>query len=71
MDLLPIPVIKWTPNEVVASDEYMCAKVTITLDRKTGTLLWVETPINQTTNACKDADNTIRKATIENPPFWQ
>lgn len=65
------PVIKWTEDEIVASDNSLCAKITITIDRKTGTLLWVEAPTNQTTIACKNADNTVRKATIEHSLFWQ
>ncbi len=65
------PVVNWTADEVVASDNSLCVKITITIDRQTKTLLWVETPINQTTIACKDADNAIRKATIEHSLFWQ
>jgi len=65
------PVVNWTADEVVASDNSLCAKITITVDRRTKTLLWVETPINQTTIGCKDADNAIRKATIEDWLFWQ
>ena len=65
------PVVNWTADEVVASDNSLCVKYTITIDRQTKTLLWVETPINQTTIACKDADNAIRKATIEHSLFWQ
>jgi hypothetical protein len=65
------PIVNWTADEVVASDNSLCAKITITIDRRTKTLLWVETPINQTTIGCKDADNAIRKATIEDWLFWQ
>jgi len=65
------PVVNWTADEVVASDNSLCAKITITIDRQIETLLWVETPINQTTIECKDADNAIRKATIEDWLFWQ
>lgn len=65
------PVVSWTRDEVVASDNSLCAKITITIDRNTQTLLWVETPINQTRIECKNADNTIRKATIEHSLYWQ
>ena len=66
------PVIRWSENdEVVAQDDALCARITITLDRTSQTVLWVETPINQTTVACKSADNNIRKATLEPSLYWQ
>ena len=64
-------VARWTDDEVVASANSLCSKTTITIDRQTKTMLWVEAPINQTENACKDADTTVRKATIENSLYWQ
>jgi hypothetical protein len=41
---------KWSPYEVVAGDDggLGCAKTTITIDRKSQQVLWVEEPINQT-----------------------
>jgi hypothetical protein len=66
------PVKEWTEDgQVVAQDDAFCSRITITLDRKTETVLWVETPINQTAIACKNADNTIRKATLENSLYWR
>jgi hypothetical protein len=56
---------------VVAQDDGLCARITITLERKSETVLWVETPINQTTVACKNADNNIRKATLQESLFWR
>ena len=39
------PMKRWTTDdEVVAEDDALCARITITLDRKTKTVLWVETP---------------------------
>jgi hypothetical protein len=65
-------VIHWTQNDdVVAQDDGLCSRITITLDRRSETVLWVETPINQTTMACKNADNNIRKATLETSLFWR
>jgi hypothetical protein len=65
-------VKQWTDDgQVVAEDDAFCSRITITLDRKTETVLWVETPINQTTIACKNADNTMRKATLETSLYWQ
>jgi hypothetical protein len=52
-------------------DDALCARITITYDRKSETVLWVETPINQTQIACKNSDNAVRKATIEASLFWQ
>jgi hypothetical protein len=66
------PVIHWTQNDdVVAQDDNFCARITMTLDRRTETVLWVQTPINQTTMTCKNADNDIRKATLEPSLFWR
>ena len=66
------PVKHWTTDaDVVAEDDALCARITITLDRTTKSVLWVETPINQTTLACKNADNNIRKATLEASLYWR
>jgi hypothetical protein len=65
------PVTRWTEDEVVASDNQFCFKLTITLDRKTKVALWVETPIDQTEIECRNVDQSIRKATIEDSPFWR
>jgi len=65
------PVIRWTPDEVIASDNTLCSKITITIGRKTQELLWVEMSINQATIQCKNANNAIRKATIETSLYWQ
>ena len=56
---------------MVAEDDALCSRITITLDRKTQTVLWVETPINQTAIACKNADDTVRKATLETSLYWR
>jgi hypothetical protein len=54
---LTYPVIRWTKDEVVAQGDALCARITITFDRATETVLWVETPINQTEIVCKNADD--------------
>jgi hypothetical protein len=63
---------KWSPYEVVASydGDFGCFKTTITIDRKSQQVLWVEEPVNQTKVMCAKADNKIRKYTIENSPGW-
>jgi hypothetical protein len=66
------PVKHWTQDDdVIAEDDSLCSRITITLDRKAQAVLWVETPINQTTLACKNADNNVRKATLEASLFWR
>jgi len=68
------PITKWDAYEVIATgsgDTVDCRKVTINLERKTQTAVWVEQPINQSRAACKDADTKIYNWTIEDPPFWK
>jgi hypothetical protein len=68
------PIMKWNDYEVVAQEEASvigCIRVTITIDRKTEAVLWVEEPINQTKPICKNFDTTIRKYTIEDSPGWK
>jgi hypothetical protein len=64
---------KWTPEEVVAGDDgsFGCFKTTITVERKSQEVLWVEEPVNQTQIMCKKAENKIRKYTIESSPGWK
>jgi hypothetical protein len=65
-------VSKWTPYEVIAVYDGMfsCFKTTITIERKTQELLWVEEPINQAQPQCKNAEPKIRKYTLESSPGW-
>lgn len=66
------PIVKWTSDEIIAEGAWsLCFKVTITIDRKAESLLWVEEPINQTKPNCKDANTTIRKYSIEDSPRWK
>jgi hypothetical protein len=68
------PIVKWDPYEIVASEEpntFVCAKVTITIERKERTLLWVEEPINQTRPICEHADTKVRKYTLEDSLGWK
>jgi len=64
---------RWTPSEVVAIDEgsFACFKTTITIQRKSQQLLWVEEPINQAQPQCKNADTSVRKYTLEDSPGWK
>ena len=67
-------ITKWSAYEIVAVDplaEISCVRVTITIERKLESVVWVQEPINQTKANCKNSDTAIRKWTIEDPPFWK
>ena len=65
-------VRKWSPYEVVAGDDgtFGCFKTTITIERRSQQVLWVEEPVNQTQVMCAKSDNKIKKYTIENSPGY-
>jgi len=68
------PIVKWNDYEVIAQEEpslFGCFRVTITIDRKSEALLWLEEPINQTKPNCKNAGTNIRKFSIEDSPAWR
>jgi hypothetical protein len=68
------PVTKWGPYEIVATDSgdaLNCRKVTISIVRKSETVVWVEEPVNQSRAACKNTDTRLLKWTIEDPPAWK
>jgi hypothetical protein len=69
----PYAITTWTPDEIVATGYYAsdCRKITINLDRKSESVVWVEEPISQPRAACKNADTKTYKWTIEDPPFWK
>ena len=61
-------VDKWTSAEIVAQRDDLCYRLILTIDRKAKTLLYVETPINQSNAFCSSRlDPAVRSATIENP----
>jgi len=68
-------VRKWDAYQVIAGDDglnnMMCGKVTITIDRKLHSLLWVEEPINQATQFCQHASTVVTKFTLEDSPGWR
>jgi hypothetical protein len=47
-------ITTWTPDEIVATGYYAsdCRKITINLDRKAESVVWVEEPINPPRAAC-------------------
>jgi len=69
-----ILITRWNTNEVVAADDvtdWACTKTTITISRKTESVLWVDEPVNQTSPRCTHADSQIHKYTIEDSPGWK
>lgn len=68
------PIENWTPTHVVASEpltSFGCARVTITIDRKTENAMWVEEPVNQSTSQCAKSDGRVRKYTVEQSIGWK
>jgi hypothetical protein len=66
------PVVKWTNDTVVAEDEDLCIRTTITIDRTYQTVIWVDVPIHKGTDPCQRFQSIeARTATIESPPFYK
>jgi hypothetical protein len=65
----------WNKTEVVAVGDteglQTCVNDTITFDRSSESVLWVEVPINLTEPKCKYTSTKIRKWTIEDSPAWK
>jgi hypothetical protein len=66
-----MPVTSWTNAEIVAQDESMCSRTTISIERKGGEVLWVQEPINQTKTWCAKSDSRLLKWTIEDPAYYK
>jgi hypothetical protein len=61
---LRYPVTKWAANEIIATEDTTitdCRKTTITIERESETVLWVEETINQSRARCKDAQTSLLK----------
>jgi hypothetical protein len=81
------PVTKWDDYEIIAEESagpLSCLKTTISIKRESqesGTTVWVQEPINQTSTYCKEQNDLVRKAglrpqrlrkfTIEDSPAWR
>ncbi len=68
LDPYSIPISKWNADVVVAADpasDFACYRTTITITRKTETVLWVEEPINSSDPHCRNADGKVKIYTIE------
>lgn len=72
IDVSPYAVTEWSDNEIIARDDQLCMRSTITIDRRAQSLLLVDVPINQVTTTCKAfVPIKPRTATIGEPPFWK
>lgn len=66
------PVVTWNNGTVVAEDNDLCVRTTITIDRTSQTVAWIEVPINKGKEFCHWGHPfNSRTATIESPPFPQ
>lgn len=66
------PILKWADREIIAQDDDLCARETITIDRVSQTVLFTWIPINQSIEFCQHFKHwEPRSATIENPMFWK
>jgi hypothetical protein len=69
-----IPIVKWDKGEVVAQDEpstFSCFRTTVTIDRFSKAVAWVEVPVNQTKPDCLKTQSMMRKYSIEDSPDWK
>jgi hypothetical protein len=72
VDVLPYTVTEWSNKEIIAHDNQLCMRSTITIDRSEQTLLWVDIPINQGTAACQAfVPIKSRTATIKDSLGWK
>ena len=65
-------ISRWNSYEIVASDPdspLQCSKTTISILRKSETVVWVQEPVNQASATCKDSDTALYKWTIEEPEW--
>jgi hypothetical protein len=70
---LIFPVEKWDDREIVVvgdGDAFECSKLTITIARKSESVLWVYEPRNQTRPECKNAPTAVRKYTLGCSSAW-
>jgi hypothetical protein len=68
-----LQITKWDDYELVASDAdstVACTKLTISINRKLQTVLFVDEPINIKSSFCSGTRTDIQKSTLENSR-WQ
>ncbi len=72
------PITKWNEYEIVAVDprpeetfDWHCFRTTITIERESKSVVWVEEPVNQAKAGCKNSNTTIRKFTLEDSSSWK
>jgi|SRR6516162_510877 hypothetical protein len=64
----------WNAQEIIAtlSDDFHCLKTTIKIERDfltSGTVIWTEEPINQSSTSCKEQADLIRKGNLSPQRF--
>ena len=65
-------VREWTSSKIIAGNGYAgCARTTITINRMTKEVRWVNEPVNLSQPQCADADTQLRKYSVEDSPGWR
>jgi hypothetical protein len=66
-------VTRWDADVVVvgSANLYPCRRDTISLQKRTQTVVWVQEAINQTDAQCLKSDTKLYKWTIEDSPGWK
>lgn len=74
---LDIPQIyelsKWSEEEVVMTQSALnnCRKETVTIVRKSQTVVWVQEATNQSQASCVNSDTRLYKWSIDRPAAWK
>jgi hypothetical protein len=66
-----MPITSWTVAEIVAQDDSLCSRNTITITRKSGAVFWVQEPTDQAKTWCANSDTRLLKWTIEDPAYYK
>jgi hypothetical protein len=65
-----LDIKSWNDFEVVASEDNLCARTTINVDRHREYVELVQQPINQSTLACEKADEKTYKWHLDESLYW-
>lgn len=67
-----LTITQWTSSEITALADGVlgCMKTTMTIERKTKEVLWVDEPVNQSEPKCK-TDERARTLHLESSPGWR
>lgn len=66
-------VTRWDADVVVmgSANLYPCRRETISIQKRTQSVVWVQEPINQTDANCLKSDTKLYKWTIDDSPKWR